>query len=800
MDDLQNHIARIRVPSSYDNIFKDECVFSFDTPESETGLYVCLNTFLGFGKDYVLGYYEKTKNAVFLHIRRFKTEIPPEGGGAEGPEKKITRLAIGIEGGFDPGAGKKYTYEDVYHVVVLPDFHMIPYSKNLPQPVVNSVTAILAADSAMKKVEKNSLTGTWDGEVRQVSACAKNLAQLDNGRRIPPSGWKCDKCDLTTNLWLNLTDGAVLCGRRFFDGSGGNDHAVLHYKETGYPLAVKLGTITSEGKGDVYSYEEDDMVEDPYLVQHLAHFGIKINQMEKTEKSMVELELDLNQRVGEWSLMCESGSNLIPISGPGCTGMQNLGNSCYLNSVMQVMFTIPDFVERFVTNADGIFSKYPNDPATDFNTQMAKLGVGLLSGKYSTPPNGVLEAEPPGISPAMFKALIGKDHPEFSTKLQQDAHEFYLHLVTTLEKFSRGQLNPADALKFSVEERVMCSASGKVRYSTRNEWSLPLQIPLHLAKNIPEIRAYEEKLAEAKKKGEKLDPNEAVRPQIPFAECLNAFTNEEIIDQFYSTAIKDKTKAKKITRLATMPDYLMIHFKKFTLNDDWSSQKLDVSIDVPEELDLSALRAEPRREGEELLPEIAGQPPPLPPMDELVLEQLVQMGFPLESCKKAIFFTKNTGVENATQWIMEHITDADFSDPFVPPGTDAPRSAFVADPNGLQMLMGMGFTERQATKALRETGNNIERAADWIFSHQSELDAMETTEEAPGPREIPIRDGGSNYKLVAFISHMGTSAQMGHYVCHILKDNQWLIFNDNKVAISQNPPKDLGYLYLYRRT
>lgn len=55
------------------------------------------------------------------------------------------------------------------------------------------------------------------------------------------------------------------------------------------------------------------------------------------------------------------------------------------------------------------------------------------------------------------------------------------------------------------------------------------------------------------------------------------------------------------------------------------------------------------------------------------------------------------------------------------------------------------------------------------------------------------------YKLVAFISHMGTSTQVGHYVCHILKDERWVIFNDSKVAISQNPPKDLGYLYLYKR-
>lgn len=48
---------------------------------------------------------------------------------------------------------------------------------------------------------------------------------------------------------MNLTDGKVLCGRRYFNGSGGNNHALLHFQETRYPLAVKLGTITPDGAG-----------------------------------------------------------------------------------------------------------------------------------------------------------------------------------------------------------------------------------------------------------------------------------------------------------------------------------------------------------------------------------------------------------------------------------------------------------------------------------------------------------------------------------------------------------------------
>lgn len=116
-----------------------------------------------------------------------------------------------------------------------------------------------------------------------MSKYAADLLQLDNGVKVPPTGNKCTRCDLTENLWMNLTDGTILCGRKNFDGmswgawhgadrghvrklhaymptgTGGNGHAAEFYNETKYPLAVKLGTITADG-ADVYSYPEDDMV------------------------------------------------------------------------------------------------------------------------------------------------------------------------------------------------------------------------------------------------------------------------------------------------------------------------------------------------------------------------------------------------------------------------------------------------------------------------------------------------------------------------------------------------------------
>lgn len=41
---------------------------------------------------------------------------------------------------------------------------------------------------------------------------------------------------------------------------------------------MKLGTITSDGKADVYCYKCDDEVVDNYLKEHLAIFGIEVER------------------------------------------------------------------------------------------------------------------------------------------------------------------------------------------------------------------------------------------------------------------------------------------------------------------------------------------------------------------------------------------------------------------------------------------------------------------------------------------------------------------------------------------
>uniref|UniRef100_A0A8C4U9E8 Ubiquitin carboxyl-terminal hydrolase n=1 Tax=Falco tinnunculus TaxID=100819 RepID=A0A8C4U9E8_FALTI len=836
---LVPYMPTIRVPKSGDRVYKTECAFSYDSPDSEGGLYVCMNTFLGFGREHIERHYRKTGQCVYLHLKRHVIEKVPGASGGALPKRRNAKLFLDLETNSDLNSDD-FEYEDEAKLVLFPDHYEIslPNIEELPALVTIACDALLSAKSPYRKQDPDS----WEEEL-QASKHAKTLVQLDNGVRIPPSGWKCSKCDLRENLWLNLTDGSVLCGKWFFDGSGGNGHATEHYKETGYPLAVKLGTITPDG-ADVYSFDEEEPVLDPHIAKHLAHFGIDMLQMQVTENGL--RDNDIKPRVSEWEVIQEAGVKLKPMYGPGYTGMKNLGNSCYLNAVMQAIFSIPEFQRAYVGSLPRIFDYSPLDPTQDFNTQMAKLGHGLLSGQYSKPPmkseliEQVMKEEHKlqhnGISPQMFKAFISKGHPEFSSNRQQDAQEFFLHLINLVERNPVGSENPSDVFRFLVEERTQCCQSRKVRYTERVDYIMQLPVAMEAATNKDELIAYELKRQEAE--AARRPPPELVRAKIPFSACLQAFSEPNNVEDFWSSALQAKSAGVKTSRFASFPEYLVVQIKKFTFGLDWIPKKLDVSIDMPDFLDINHLRARGLQPGEEELPDIG--PPVIIPndpkdhmtnhfmesldIDESSVMQLAEMGFPLEACRKAVYYTGNLSAEVAFNWIIAHMEEPDFAEPLVISafGEVASSGAAVFGAVGLDnqppeemvaIIISMGFQRNLAIRALKATNNNLERALEWIFSHpeleeESEpaLDMMDTENNvnanilagtgSEGPR---IKDGSGRYELFGFISHMGTSTMSGHYVCHLKKEGRWVIYNDLRVCASERPPKDLGYIYFYHR-
>uniref|UniRef100_A0A8P4KPL4 Ubiquitin carboxyl-terminal hydrolase n=1 Tax=Dicentrarchus labrax TaxID=13489 RepID=A0A8P4KPL4_DICLA len=800
---LVPYMPTIRVPRTGDRVFKSECAFSFDSPESEGGLYVCMNTFLGFGREHVERHYRKTGQSVYMHLKRHVKEVLAD--------RMFTSSPVDLELNRDFN-GEDYEYEDEAKLVIFPDHFEIPLPniEELPALVSESVTiacdAVLNAPSAYKKQELES----WEEEI-QVSRHARSLRQLDNGVRIPPSGWKCQKCEMRENLWLNLTDGAVLCGKWFFDGSGGNGHALEHYRATNYPLAVKLDTITPDG-ADIYSFEEEEAVLDPHISEHLSHFGIDMLQMQnRTTENGHHTDNNSRQRVSEWEVIQESGMKLKAVFGSGYTGIKNLGNSCYLGTVMQVLFSIPDFQRMYVGNLQRIFDYSPLDPSQDFHQQK-------------------------GASPRMLKALVSRGHPEFSSNRQQDAHEFLLHMINLVERNSAGSENPSDAFRFLVEERIQCCQSRRVRYTQRVDYCIQLPAPIEAATNREELLAYEAKRKDAEENMR--SPPEPVRARIPFTACLQAFTEPDNVPDFWSSALQAKSAGIKTSRFASFPEYLILQIKKFTFGVDWVPKKLDLAIDVPDFLDLSRLRATGLQAGEEELPDLM---PPIvlpedtrgtehvhftsPEIDEAAVMQLAEMGFPVEACRKAVYYTGNMGPEMAFNWIIAHMEEPDFAEPLtlpsmIDPGPSTSDSPMGATPLGnsppeesIAILTSMGFPRAHSIHALKATNNNLERALDWIFTHpeEEESDAIsDMADTEPNDNAFsnanshsdstlsPDRDT-SGYELFAFISHMGASTMSGHYVCHIKKEGRWVIYNDHKVCLSERPPKDLGYIYFYHR-
>lgn len=145
--------------------------------------------------------------------------------------------------------------------------------------------------------------------------------------------------------------GNLACGRRFYDGSGGNNHAVEYAQANGFAIALKLGTITADGTASVHCYICDEDVHDDKLAEHLLPFGIVMGEQVKTEKTITEMNLEANLNF-TLSKVLEAGKELVPVFGPGLTGLENLGNSCYMNSVIQVLFNLPEFREHYLPGAD----------------------------------------------------------------------------------------------------------------------------------------------------------------------------------------------------------------------------------------------------------------------------------------------------------------------------------------------------------------------------------------------------------------------------------------------------------------
>lgn len=154
-------------------------------------------------------------------------------------------------------------------------------------------------------------------------------------------------------------------------------------------------------------------------------------------------------------MVSDDGTSFTPLFGPGLTGLKNLGNTCYMASVVQILNSIPAFKQKYTFHYERCTAEQPSDC---FYCQFHKLFDGLTSGVYSV--NGGTDENilQTGIAPVAFKEMVGRGHPDFATARQQDAQDYLCHLLSFVERKEHSSGSDPSRLFHSVLEiKSKCS-------------------------------------------------------------------------------------------------------------------------------------------------------------------------------------------------------------------------------------------------------------------------------------------------------------------------------------------------------
>lgn len=259
--------------------------------------------------------------------------------------------------------------------------------------------------------------------------------------------------------------------------------------------------------------------------------------------------------------------------GASLTGLRNLGNTCYMNSILQCLCNTPAMAEYFNNNyyMEDInrynILGHKGEVAEEFGVIMKALWAGLY--KY--------------ISPRDFKITIGKINDQFSGCDQQDSQELLLFLMDGLHE----DLNKADNRKRYKEEEndhlddVTAADVAWSKHKALNESIIVALFQGQFKSTVQCLTCHRK--SRTFETFMYLSLPLASTSKCSLQDCLRLFSKEERLTDNnkvfcrHCKAHRDSTKKLEIWKI---PPILLVHLKRFSYEGRWK-QKLQTSVDFP---------------------------------------------------------------------------------------------------------------------------------------------------------------------------------------------------------------------------
>lgn len=266
--------------------------------------------------------------------------------------------------------------------------------------------------------------------------------------------------------------------------------------------------------------------------------------------------------------------------GASLTGLRNLGNTCYMNSILQCLCNTPALADYFNNNyyLEDInrynILGHKGEVAEEFGVIMKALWGGLYK----------------CISPRDFKITIGKINEQFAGYDQQDSQELLLFLMDGLHE----DLNKADNRKRYKEEEndhLDDQTAADLAWSKHKLLNESIIVALFQGQFKSTVQCLTcHRKSRTFETFMYLSLPLASTSKCSLQDCLKLFSKEEKLtdnNKVFCRHCKTHRDSTKKLEIWKVPPILLVHLKRFSYEGRWK-QKLQTSVDFPlDTLDLA---------------------------------------------------------------------------------------------------------------------------------------------------------------------------------------------------------------------